>query len=35
MLLDPSSVRVIQDLLEMAVFAQVWNADVSMNTPVF
>ena len=36
-LLDPSSVLVIKDLLEMVVTAQVWNANVSMegNLPTF
>ena len=35
--LDPSSVLVIKDLLEMVVTAQVWNANVSMegNLPHF
>ena len=36
-LLDPSSVLVRKDLLEMVVTAQVWNANVSMegNLPTF
>ena len=35
--LDPSSVLVIKDLLEMVVTAQVWNANVSMegNLPTY
>ena len=32
-LLDPSSVLVRKDLLEMVVTAQVWNADLSLRFP--